>query len=136
MTFRLKKLLPNPDITAVTTAEAALQLLLPTGLPPPFDFCIFDEILCQEQNVSSADTMQRGSDVTRAVRAHEDALVMAALVPPPHRAIPIIGLSGNAGTEEHAAIATAAGQDAILSKPLSNEQLAATVHEVLRRMDF
>ena len=45
LTFRLKKLLPTPQITAVTTGEAALALLLTPGAPPPYDVCFFDEIL-------------------------------------------------------------------------------------------
>jgi len=71
------------------------------------------------------DSQLLGTDVTRRVREHEQrmyALASAAGREPPSRMV-IIGISGNVGSKEHEELARAAGQDAVLPKPVPWDEL-------------
>jgi hypothetical protein len=74
LAYKLPKMLREPQITAVVSAEEAMALLMPAGSAPPFDLCLFDEILVK----STCDT-RRPLEPT-ACRKPPQGCVLAAVV--------------------------------------------------------
>lgn len=125
---RLSWALREPQISEAKTAEEALDVLANGS----FELVVLDEIF--EGSGSDGKPLQRGTEVTRQIRAMEAQ--RAGTVTTSSSRMIIIGCTGNAGTTQHTSIACAAGQDLVWPKPLpTKEQMQGDISDMFNARD-